>query len=73
VGQAALSTGEIILAMFVWPYGVHLMNQYWDARTGGQATDAPIGSTERLIIIIGIGLFLLCCVGCVGLNIAASA
>ena len=61
IGQAPLSTGEIILALFIWPYGVYLVNQYWDARTGGQATNAPITGGERIIVIIGIVFWVLVC------------
>lgn len=35
------------------------LNEYWDRRTGGQATDAPVTRNEKLVVALGALLWLL--------------
>jgi hypothetical protein len=50
----------ILLAIFV-PFAVivvyalvaNRLNEYWDVRTAGQATDAPVTTAEKVIVAVG--------------------
>jgi hypothetical protein len=51
----------VIGAIFIYPvfYGIvnAQLNEYWDRRTGGQATDAPWTTGERLATFVPLVLF----------------
>ena len=53
----------VIGAIFLQPLFFSLasvrLNEYWDARSQGYATEAPVTTTEKVVTGIGAGLFLL--------------
>ena len=41
------------------------LNEYWDWRSGGQATDAPVTRNEKIVVAVGALLWLLWILGVV--------
>ena len=65
--------GSIFLAPVFYSLVNERLNQYWDTRSQGYATDAPVTSTEKIVTAIGAGLFALWILFCVLLLILAVA
>jgi hypothetical protein len=64
VGQAGFPAGGYVVGtIFLAPvfYSLVLvkLNEYWDARTQGLATDAPITTGEKITVGIGAAIWLL--------------
>lgn len=55
--------GYVVGAIFLQPLFYSLtsvkLNEYWDVRSQGYVTDAPVTTNEKIITGIGAGLFLL--------------
>jgi len=51
--------GAVFLAPLSYSFANERLNEYWDVRSQGHATDAPVTTGEKIFIGIGIGLFLL--------------
>jgi hypothetical protein len=51
--------GSIFLAPVFYSLVVGKLNEYWDTRLGGLAGDAPVTTAEKVIIGIGVGLWVL--------------
>ena len=51
--------GAIFLAPVSYSFANQKLEQYWDVRSQGHATDAPVTTGEKVFIGIGMGLFLL--------------
>jgi hypothetical protein len=68
--------GSIFLAPVFYSIVLNRLNEYWDVRTGGLATDAPVTGTEKVIVWIGtafLALWLVLVLIAVILAIALSA
>ena len=46
-------------ALAIYPMVVNRLNEYWDVRTGGAAVTAPVTSGEKIVVGIGIALWVL--------------
>ena len=57
------ATGYVVGAIFALPviYSIALgkVNEFWDARTQGLATDAPVTGPEKAVLAVGAALWLL--------------
>ena len=51
--------GAIFLAPVAYSFANQRLNEYWEVRSQGHATDAPVTTGEKIFIGIGMGLFLL--------------
>jgi hypothetical protein len=51
--------GAIFLAPVFFTLANGRLNEYWDARSQGHATDAPVTTTEKVVIGVGAALWLL--------------
>ncbi len=53
----------VIGSLFISPLFYSLvnehLNEYWDVRSQGYVTDAPVTGTEKVVTAVGAGLFLL--------------
>ena len=71
-----LFVGVSLLTGFGWVIYIILLgklNEYWDVRTGGQATDAPLSGGEIAVAAVGALLWLLVIAGIVFLIVAIIA
>jgi hypothetical protein len=55
--EIAYLIGSIFLAPLFFSLVANQLNEYWDVRTQGLATDAPMTSFEKAMIVIGGALF----------------
>jgi hypothetical protein len=53
------------LSFIFFPLVVSHLNEYWDTRTGGQATNAPVTRNEKIVVAVGALLWLLTIAGVV--------
>jgi len=51
--EAAYLVGSIFLAPLFFSFVVNHLNEYWDVRTQGLATDADVTSFEKASLVIG--------------------
>ena len=55
--------GYVVGAIFIQPvlysFANERLNEYWDTRSQGHATEAPVTTNEKIVTGIGAGLFLL--------------
>jgi hypothetical protein len=65
--------GSIFLAPVFYSLVNERLNEYWDVRSQGHATDAPVTTNEKIVTAIGAGLFLLYVVFMVLLIVLAAA
>lgn len=56
---ALYMVGAIFFAPVSYSFANQKLEEYWDVRSQGQATDAPVTTREKVVIGIGVGLFLL--------------
>lgn len=54
--------GYVVGGVFLQPVFYSLanekLNEYWDKRSAGHATDAPVTTPEKVVTAVGAGLFL---------------
>ncbi len=43
-----------IAAIVIYPLVVSYLNEYWDKKTGGQATNAPVSGGEIAVVVVGL-------------------
>ena len=55
----AYLAGSVFLAPVFYCLVLEKLNEYWDVRTQGLAGEAPVTSTEKLIVGVGIALWVL--------------
>ena len=55
----AYVAGAIFLAPVVYSFVLVKYNEYWDARTQGLATEAPVSTGEKVAIGVGAAFFVL--------------
>jgi hypothetical protein len=51
--------GAIFLAPVFFSLAAERMNEYWDARLGGWAADAPVTTAEKVLLGLGAGIWAL--------------
>lgn len=51
--------GAIFLAPVVFWLAAERMNEYWDTRLGGWATDAPVTTVEKVLLALGAAIWAL--------------
>lgn len=51
--------GAILLAPVFFCLVANRMNEYWDARLGGWATDAPVTTVEKVLLALGAAIWVL--------------
>lgn len=56
---AGFLVGSIFLAPVFYSLVNQKLNEYWDIRSQGHATDAPVTTREKVFVGIGLALFLL--------------
>lgn len=67
----AFVIGSIFIQPLFWSLVNVRLNEYWDERSQGHVTDAPVTSTEKVITAIGAGLFVLYVIGTILLIVLA--
>lgn len=57
VPAGAYLAASVVVAPIVYGVMATRLNEYWDRRTGGAATDAPFSRAEALVTFLPLGVF----------------
>ena len=55
----AYVVGGVFVAPILYSIALGKVNEYWDVRTGGLATEAPMTTAEKIVVWLGAGIWIL--------------
>ena len=59
ISVAGYVVGGALIQPIVYSIALGRFNEYWDVRTGGIATEAPMTTAEKIVVWLGAGIWIL--------------